>query len=135
MTTTSIITFDTVAYSAKVADTADTKVAGLEIVESLQENEGMLFPFNNTHVTFHMGKVQYPIDILFVKKTSNKYVVSKIIHNAQPGCQEMWSNSNVDAVLEISGGQCRKYGISIGSKCKINTILTVSQEDENGQIS
>lgn len=105
-------------FSAQIAETAMQRASGLEIVKKLAPHEGMIFPFDPPdHVTFHMGSVEFPIDIIFLLEGDNTLEVGKIVHDAQPGSLEYWSNPKTAAVLEISGGLCKQHGIEIGSTC------------------
>jgi uncharacterized membrane protein (UPF0127 family) len=109
-----------------VANTLEEKTAGLESVKELRENEGMLFPFDPPqYITFHMGRVQYPIDILFISEKDGIKTVSKIIHDIQPGDSGVWSDSNIVNVLEVPGCTCKKTGISVGSVCKISDVISL----------
>jgi uncharacterized membrane protein (UPF0127 family) len=113
------VLFEDQIIQAHVAETQAQKIAGLEIAEFLDEDEGMWFPFERSqNVTFHMGAVKFPIDILFLQKDFEGYKIAKIIHNVQPGSLDRWSHNNVDVVLEINGGLSKQLGIKVGSICK-----------------
>lgn len=116
-----IISFNGIDFRACVAETTLDKARGLEVFSSLNESTGMLFPFEKAnHVSFHMGSVSFPIDIIFLMPTSLGLKVAKIIHNAQPGSNDVWSCNDVSHVLEISGGSCKKYNIKLGDICVID---------------
>ena len=107
-------------FVAPIADTPAKKAAGLEVFESLKTEEGLYFPFEEPDsVTFHMGKVKFPIDIIFLMETPHGMEVNKVVSDAQPGTMEYWTSKNVKAVLEVSGGVCKEKGIKVGSLCKI----------------
>jgi uncharacterized membrane protein (UPF0127 family) len=116
-----LVKFGRKTFNALLADTDEKKTAGLEIIEKLEEDQGMFFPFKeHNHVTFHMGSVRFPIDILFLMENSiGELKVAKIIHNAQPGADENWSHPKTKHVLELAGGTCKKYNIKVGSTCEI----------------
>lgn len=113
-------------FKAMVAESLEQKAYGLEVVASLDDTECMLFPFDPPeHVTFHMGKVTFPIDILFLLDDPiGGYKIAKIIHNAQPGALENWSNPKTACVVEILGGACKKHGVSIGDSCTIKDSIS-----------
>ena len=97
--------------------------SGLEIVSSLDKDEGMLFPFEPAdHVTFHMGKVKFPIDIVFLTDYFDELKVAKIIHNAQPGALESWSHGKTAYVLEVPGGSCKEHNININDAYEIRKV-------------
>jgi len=80
----------------------------------------MLFPFTpKDHVTFHMGKVKFPIDILFLLDEFDGMKVAKIIHNAQPGALEVWSYGKTAYVLEVPGGSCKEHNIKINDTYEV----------------
>jgi len=101
------------------AATNDQKAKGLEVLDTLSATEGMLFPFETTNnVTFHMGKVKFPIDVVFLLDDGFGLKVAKIIHNAQPGDDDFWS-CKASSVIELSGGTCKSLGITIGTVFEI----------------
>ena len=115
------VAFNGVSFKACVAFSNIDKAKGLEVFSSLDADTGMLFPFDNAdHVSFHMGSVAFPIDILFLMDTALGLKVAKIVHNAQPGADDIWSCNDTSHVLEVSGGSCKKYNIKLGDICVIS---------------
>jgi len=105
-----------VSFDLLVARTSEQKAKGLEVVSSLQENEGMYFPFEKSqHVTFHMGGVRFPIDILFLDDLLR---ITKVVKDAKPGTKDTWS-AVASTVIELPGGSCDKYNISVGDTVSI----------------
>jgi uncharacterized membrane protein (UPF0127 family) len=105
-------------FTVDVAETVMQKAAGLEVKESINESEGMFFPFDPPeNVTFHMGKVKFPIDIMFLVNDGNKMKVGKVVHNIEPGSDERWSFQKASAVLEVAGGMCATADIEVDSVC------------------
>lgn len=99
----------------KVAVSFQEQTTGLQGHEDLRLGHGMLFPFSPPRpARFHMGKVAFPIDVIFVG-TNNR--ISRIIHNAQPGTEAQWSSYGVcSAVVEVPGGFCRHSSININDE-------------------
>jgi uncharacterized membrane protein (UPF0127 family) len=113
-------------YTVDVAETPAQKAAGLEVFKDLPDGRGLLFPFEKPdHVTFHMGRVAFPIDILFFLEDALGLKVAKIIHNATPGTMDLWSNANTACVLELPGGTCQRDNICVGGYCKISDRVEV----------
>jgi uncharacterized membrane protein (UPF0127 family) len=108
-------------FKVLLADSDEKKTAGLEPLDDLDDDQGMLFPFGDPqHVTFHMGKVKFPIDILFLQEDDIMGLkVAKIIHNVQPGAVERWSSPRTKLVVEFPGGTCKANSIKVGSVCEI----------------
>lgn len=113
-------------FTVDVAKTPAQKAAGLEVFNELPENRGLLFPFDKPdHITFHMGRVKFPIDILFFMQDDLGFRVAKIVHSANPGDLDLWSHPRTDCVLEIPGGSCKRHGIGVDSYCKISDRVEV----------
>jgi len=107
-------------FSALVAEDAMAKAAGLEVVDGLDDGEGMLFPFYpQQQVTFHMGAVDFPIDILFLLDDGNDLIVGDVIEDAKPGTSDKWT-SKAKYVLELKGGTAEELCICKGTVCKID---------------
>jgi uncharacterized membrane protein (UPF0127 family) len=107
-------------FVVDIANTPMEKAVGLEKHSGLEPNQGMYFPFESPDsVTFHMGAVRFPIDIIFLLEDEvSNLQVGKIIHAAKPGAIDYWSFRNTSAVLELPGGSCQEHGIDVGSTCK-----------------
>ena len=128
---TTTATFGSSSFALRVATTAREKADGLEVVASMEETAGMLFPFEDESVTFHMGSVKFPIDVLFLTDSPLGLRVGKIVHNAMPGSEDRWSFENVACVIELVGGACKASGVKVGGVCE----LDAEEVDENITIS
>lgn len=103
----------------KVADTPELQVIGLQQTDRLAPYEGMCFPQAEVrNVSFHMGAVQFPIDLIYVDSAGR---ISKIMDNVEPSTAGVWSHPRVSLVLETNGGFCRSHGIEIGSTVEEST--------------
>lgn len=116
------IQFDNgINFSAFIAETPIQKAAGLEVFDSLAATDGLFFPFEDEgSVTFHMGSVKFPIDIVFLMESPHGMEVGKIVNNIKPGSLDWWSYPKTSAVLELVGGTCKKTRIKVGSTCTIS---------------
>jgi len=119
-------------FKLYIARSDEDKSKGLEVISSLAADEGMYFPFDgNQYVTFHMGKVQFPIDIVFL----SDFEITKIIKNAQPGSTDRWS-AMADTVIELSGGICDEYNINEGNvikkESKMRHLRRAIDDETNG---
>lgn len=102
-------------FKAEVADTPEKKIQGLMFRESLDNDKGMLFPFEDeTELTFWMKDTLIPLDMIFIDK--NKVIVN--IVTAAPckemPCKDYPSEKPAMYVLEINGGEAAKLNIKIG---------------------
>jgi len=102
-----------VELDCMVADTPELQSQGLQGHEALGVNEGMVFPFNEgpRHARFHMGSVQFPLDLIFVGDDSR---VIKVVNNAEPGTRDQWAMPHTAMVIEVNGGFCRANDIEVG---------------------
>jgi Na+/H+ antiporter NhaD/arsenite permease-like protein/uncharacterized membrane protein (UPF0127 family) len=92
-------------------DTDDSRVRGLQGFRRLRFNKAALFVFDRPEVvTFWMGSVSYPIDIVFI--SSDKKVV-RVYPNCRPGSKDLYpSGEPVFWVIETPAGS----GIRVGDR-------------------
>lgn len=119
------VTIKEQTFNITVADDQKKKEQGLAEKDSLEENEGMLFPFDkDDYYFFWMKKVKFPLDIIYIN--DNKIVT--IIKNAEPQDASVASppvyksEEPADTVLEIKGGLSDKYNFQIGDEIKIEGL-------------
>jgi len=114
--------------SAYIAATPMQKAAGLEVFDSLDPTEGLLFPFEEEgSATFHMGSVQFPIDIVFLMDSPHGLEIGKIVSNIQPKSPDWWSYPTTSAVLELVGGACKKHDLKIGTVCAVSKRVEAAE--------
>jgi uncharacterized membrane protein (UPF0127 family) len=103
---------------ADIAATDEQKVKGLSVKDNLEENEAMLFVFDNeAQHLFWMKNMKFPIDIIWID--SDKRVVH-IEHNLQPCSSELLCPgykpvSDSLYVLETVAGFAERHGITKGT--------------------
>ncbi len=97
-----------------LCNTLESRTNGLQGFRKLNKNEAALFVFDKLEeVTFWMGSVAYPIDIIFVGP--NKKII-KVYRNRQPGSQDLYSSiSKTKWVIETAAGS----GIKAGDRIRI----------------
>ena len=108
----------------EVAQTPLELQQGLMYRESLDENSGMIFLFDNDHVrTFWMKNTLIPLDMIFVH--SNGTIVK--IHTAQPcsadPCATYSSEEPAQYVIEVNAGHAALNNITVGSQVELNNIF------------
>jgi uncharacterized membrane protein (UPF0127 family) len=107
-------------FACDKADTLEEKIAGLQIYPKLKYGSGLLFPYSKPQdVMYHMGEVDFPIDIAFI---DNNGKIKKICKNIQPGALGTFGSSGVSAVLEVLGESLDKLGVNIGDKVSITNF-------------
>jgi len=112
------------AFICDVADSFESKKSGLQAYSSIKNSFGLLFPYKKaTDVSYHMGTVSYPIDILFLDDQS---LIKKIEENIQPGSPGIFSCSGVKNVLEIKGGMSSLLDIKVGDAVFLDSAENLS---------
>jgi len=111
-------------FMCDIAETLDEKIAGLQPYKDLKYGSGLIFPYEKPQdVTYHMGSVSFPIDIIFI---DSKNKIKKISSNILPGTLGVFGSSDISSVLEISGGASDLLGIAVGDKAE---VLRVSEDN------
>ncbi|MGN6560123.1 MAG: DUF192 domain-containing protein [Candidatus Nitrosocosmicus sp.] len=120
---TSYVKIKSLVIYVDLAITPDQQAKGLSIKNSLNDSEGMLFPFDKPgDYSFWMKDMRFPIDILWID-TNNKIV--HIEKNLQPCiffllCPSYSPHSNSKYVLEINADLTTRNNITVGDSVYIN---------------
>ncbi|MGN6628953.1 MAG: DUF192 domain-containing protein [Candidatus Nitrosocosmicus sp.] len=120
---TSYVKIKSLVIYVDLAITPDQQAKGLSIKNSLNDSEGMLFPFDKPgDYSFWMKDMKFPIDILWID-TNNKIV--HIEKNLQPCiffllCPSYSPHSNSKYVLEINADLTTRNNITVGDSVYIN---------------
>jgi uncharacterized membrane protein (UPF0127 family) len=113
-------------FICDVANTYEKKVMGLQNRDYLSKKQGMIFTYDRpTDVSFHMGTVSFPIDILFIDEEN---IVKKISSNIQPQTAGIFSCSQVKYVLEIPGGFCEANKVKEGDFLFANSLNNLNED-------
>ncbi len=110
------IRFGSKALNLEIVNTDELREKGLSGRESLAQNAGMLFEFDQTDQhCFWMRDMNFPIDIIWLDE--HKKVVH-IKENAQPSSYpERFCPETPSAyVLEVQAGLVRQENITVGSQ-------------------
>lgn len=105
--------------TVKLADTATEISRGLSNVQSLPENEGMLFIFDKEgNYSFWMKDTLIPLDIIWI---DDKFNVVHIEDNVRPESYPLQFSSPKPArfVLEVNAFFVQTFGIKVGDKLSI----------------
>ena len=109
------------SYDVKLAQTDEEKEKGLQGVNELPENEGMLFIFDEAEdVSFWMKDTSIPLDIVFIDDELN--VIS--VYQGIPESEEFITEKNVTFVLEVN----QNSGINIGDELEFSPDKEVSKD-------
>ena len=105
-----------------LANTPEQQAKGLSIKNTLNDNEGMLFPFNVPgEYSFWMKDMKFPLDIIWIN--SNHEIVH-IEKNLQPCiffllCTSYSPHANSKYVLEVNSNYTTKNNITVGDKVSL----------------
>lgn len=85
------------------------QMIGLQAVTLLPQDMCAIFYKDKAeNVSFHMGTVAYPIDIVFLLNDK----VVKIVHYLKPNSKERYSAYS-DCIIEFNGGYCKRNNINL----------------------
>jgi|SRR3989338_1876450 len=111
-----------VTVNAQVADDNDKRARGLMLVESLDENAGMLFVFEQEDFqTFWMKNTLIPLDMIFIDEELKIVDIKNAIPCTNDPCQLYKSEAPAKYVLEVNGNFTKKNNIMPGNKVKIQS--------------
>lgn len=105
-----------------IADTSEERSKGLMYRESIPENYGMFFVFEEERErNFWMKNTLVPLDMIFF---DGNYKVVNIVHNARPckkdPCRVYPSEKPAKYVLEVNGGKSDGIGLKEGDVAQLN---------------
>lgn len=99
-------------YKVEVACTEEDRIKGLQGRESLDEDKGMLFVFDEPDtIDFWMKDTKIPLDIIFINEDME--VIS--VYQGEPENENIAEEDNVKFVLEVNQGS----GIEEGDELDI----------------
>lgn len=119
-------------YQVKEVTTPEEKQIGLQGVNSLPENEGMLFYFGpNEKASMTMKTVKFPIDIIFI----DEFDEVQYVYKGKPGSKKIVSVPNTRYVLEVNAGSGIKIGDEIEFEDDGGPVMKVLYQDGTTQYS
>jgi uncharacterized membrane protein (UPF0127 family) len=107
-----------------IADTTEKKIIGLQETKSLQDGEGMFFPYHpqGAKVAFHQGTVSFPLDVIFLKDSE----IVQIEADTRVGSSENWTCRDCSGVIEVRAGYCFENDVNVGDRI---AMFAVSERD------
>ena len=96
-------------YNLLLAKTEEEKERGLQNVESMNDDEGMLFDYRDNpqmNVAFWMKDTDIPLKIIFVDDDD---IVTKV-YNGEPNSEELLEGNNASYVIELNQSEKVKKG-------------------------
>jgi len=102
-------------FSVEIAATEAERQKGLMFRRNLPEGEGMLFDFHREQdVAMWMQNTYVALDMIFIRGDGR---IQRIAEKTTPlSTRIIQSGGPVRAVLEVTAGTARKYGIAAGDR-------------------
>lgn len=113
----------TIMMNVEIADNSYKHMIGYMFRDEIEENEGMLFIFNEAaRRSFWMVNVKFPLEAIFF--SANGTVVDVLeMESGNKGCRIYTSQKEAKYVLEVPKGFSQKNGITINnSKLVLDSI-------------
>lgn len=108
---------DLIRIKVEIADDNSERAKGLMFRERLNENNGMLFIFDNEeNQTFWMKNTLIPLDIIFIGENLNIVDMKYALPCKMEPCALYKSAQPSKYVLEVNSGFAAKNGIRTGDK-------------------
>ena len=112
---------DKKCFVIEIADSNEERTLGLSGRQTLNENAGMLFIFEEETIpSFWMKDMKFPIDIIWI---SSNFEIIGIERDLQPCidgelCPAFYPSQPVKYVLEINANQSEIYNFTTGNRVK-----------------
>ncbi len=111
-----VVHFDNADFVVELAKTPAERQQGLMFRESMPDDRGMLFIFDDVVPrSFWMKNTLIPLDMIFVDENWTVVHVANAVPCTADPCLS-YSSPPAKYVLEINGGLAEKSNITIGSK-------------------
>ena len=112
-----------VSLNIEIADTDFDIQTGLMYRNSMKNNQGMLFVFDDeTERFFYMKNTKFPLDLIYIN--ANKSIVS-FQKNAKPFDESsLPSNAPAKYVLEVNAGLVDTWGVSVDDSINFVNLTT-----------
>lgn len=113
--TSTQLTIDNKVLNIEIARTPEEHARGLMFREELNENDGMLFIFDDEEIRyFWMKNTLIPLDIIFIDKNKRIINIEHAIPCVSASCENYVSKDVAKYVLEVNGGFSEKNNLTIG---------------------
>lgn len=118
-------------YKVKEARTEEQRRKGLQGIESLPENEGMLFYFDPPQeVSMWMEDVDIPLDIIFFNDDQEAILVQE----GKPNDKKLITSQDVAFVLELNKDSGIKVGDEFEFSDESTPVMKVLAQDGSTQM-
>lgn len=112
---------DLIKINVEVADDNNERGKGLMFREKLNENDGMLFVFDDeSYLAFWMKNTLIPLDIIFIDENYGIVDIKNAVPCKEDPCALYKSLKPAKYVLEVNTNFTAKNKIKVGDKVIIN---------------
>src|SRR3989344_6938509 len=109
-----------IAINVQIADDTDERARGLMFVENLDENEGMLFIFEDeSYQNFWMKNTLIPLDMIFIDDGLKIVDIKNAVPCKNEPCAIYASKKPARYVLEANSGFAGKNSIADGNSISL----------------
>lgn len=106
----------------EVAQTPQQQATGLMFREQLEDDRGMLFPFENERTArFWMKNVPISLDMIFLNGDRVVGVAMDVPPCETEPCPVYGPEALVDGVIELRGGRAEELGVGVGDRIEIKS--------------
>lgn len=106
--------------NVEVADTDVKRIKGLSGRDSLSEDEGMLFIFNNPGLYyFWMKDMKFPLDFIWINDNEVVDLTQNVLTPDNNNPSTFTAKSEFDKVIEVNAGYVKNNEIKIGDKIEV----------------
>ncbi|MDY7082476.1 MAG: DUF192 domain-containing protein [Halobacteria archaeon] len=125
-TATFVVDCELHTVTLEIADTPEERSKGLMFRDSLAENHGMLFVYQNeAHRSFWMKNTYIPLDMVFVDGNGRVINVEHAAPYNESGLKSYESDAPAQYVIEVNRGYANRTGIEKGTKVILEYNATV----------
>ncbi len=109
------------SFQIEIAETEYETQTGLMYRDSMEEDQGMLFVFDDVAMhSFYMKNTEIPLDIIYIDENLK---IASFQKNAKPFDETgLSSGVPIQYVLEINAGLSDKLGLSVGDSISYNKL-------------
>lgn len=110
-----------IKINVEIADDENERAKGLMLREKLNENDGMLFVFDeDSYQTFWMKSTLIPLDIIFIDENFGIIDIKTAVPCKEDPCMLYKSSKPAKYALEVNAGFTAENNIKIGDKVALN---------------
>ena len=113
-----------ITLNVEIADDKNERAKGLMFREKMDQNNGMLFIFDQeSQVAFWMKNTLIPLDMIFIGKDLEIVDIKNAVPCEADPCALYKPKSAAKYVLEVNYGFSKEKGISVGDKVNLDAAV------------